>query len=123
MTNYKMVREFHAAFNCPLDAPEKLNDKPFTDLRHELIREEFAELAEAVAEGDRLGVLDALTDILYVTYGYGAALGLDLDTSFKRVHESNMSKLGQDGKPIFREDGKVLKGPHYFKPDLADLVA
>ena len=70
----------------------------------------------------RLGVLDALTDILYVTYGYGAALGMDLDTSFKRVHESNMSKLDEDGKPIFREDGKVLKGPNYFKPNLTDLV-
>lgn len=122
MSNYQMVREFHAKFLAPLDEPQRLNDQPFVDLRHELIREEFAELKEAAAEKDMVGVVDALADILYVTYGYGAALGIDLDEAFRRVHESNMSKLGADGKPIFREDGKVLKGPGYFKPDLVDLA-
>ena len=87
-------------------------------MRLELIAEELGELEEAIANKDLVGIADALTDILYVTYGAGHAFGLDLDACFREVQRSNMSKLGEDGKPIYREDGKVLKGPNYSEPDL-----
>jgi len=93
------------------------NDK-IVQLRCELIKEELEELNEAIKNRDIKEVADALTDILYVTYGAGHAFGIDLDNCFKEVQQSNMSKLGSDGKPIYNEQGKVLKGPSYFKPDL-----
>ena len=87
-------------------------------LRYELIKEELEELKQAINDKDIKEVADALTDILYVTYGAGTAFGIDLDECFDEVHRSNMSKLGSDGKPIYNDIGKVMKGPNYFKPDL-----
>lgn len=96
--------------------------KNIQELRIELINEELEELKEAISNKNLIEVADALTDILYVTYGAGHAFGIDLDLCFKEVQESNMSKLGEDGKPIYREDGKVLKGSNYFAPDLTKFV-
>jgi|TARA_B110000211_G_scaffold220693_2_gene267571 predicted HAD superfamily Cof-like phosphohydrolase len=97
------------------------NDK-IVKLRYELILEELNELKEAISQNDIKEVADALTDILYVTYGAGHAFGIDLDKCFDEVQNSNMSKLGSDGKPIYNEQGKVMKGPNYFKPDLTRFV-
>ena len=94
-----------------------------TSLRYELIYEELEELKEAIINKDIKEVADALTDILYVTYGAGHAFGINLDKCFKEVQNSNMSKLGNDGKPIYNDKGKVMKGPNYFKPDLNKFVA
>ena len=96
--------------------------KNIQELRIELINGELEELKEAISNKNLVEVADALTDILYVTYGAGHAFGIDLDLCFKEVQESNMSKLGEDGKPIYREDGKVLKGSNYFAPDLTKFV-
>tara|TARA_R100001460_G_C3533306_1_gene173752 strand:- start:639 stop:986 length:348 start_codon:yes stop_codon:yes gene_type:complete len=92
------------------------------ELRLELIAEELDELSDAVADRDMIEIADALTDLLYVVYGAGHAFGIDLDECFREVHASNMSKLGPDGRPIHREDGKVMKGPGYFKPDLENIL-
>jgi len=97
------------------------NDK-IVKLRSELIKEEFEELNQAINDNDIKEVADALTDILYVTYGAGHAFGIDLDKCFNEVQQSNMSKLGSDGKPIYNENGKVMKGPSYFKPDLNKFI-
>ena len=94
-----------------------------TTLRYDLIKEELSELKEAIDKKDIKEVADALTDILYVTYGAGHAFGIDLDKCFEEVQNSNMSKLGKDGKPIYNEKGKVMKGPNYFKPNLKKFVA
>ena len=102
----------------PSFSSEKINN-----LRFELIKEELNELKEALDNKDLLEVADALTDILYVTYGAGHSFGIDLDKCFEEVQNSNMSKLGLDGKPIFNDKGKVMKGPNYYKPDLAKFVA
>ena len=93
-----------------------------SELRYDLIKEEVDELREALDNRDLVGVADALTDILYVTYGAGHSFGIDLDKCFEEVQSSNMSKLGEDGKPIYREDGKVLKGPTYFPPNLKKVI-
>ena len=98
-------------------------DDKTTLLRQELIEEELTELKEAIQNKDIKEVADALTDILYVTYGAGHAFGINLDKCFEEVQNSNMSKLGNDGKPIFNEKGKVMKGPNYFKPNLNKFVA
>jgi len=97
-------------------------DDKLKALRYELIREELEELREAMENNDIVEVADALTDILYVTYGAGAAFGIDLNATFAEVQRSNMSKLGEDGKPIYREDGKIMKGPAYFKPNLKAVL-
>ena len=99
-----------------------LPNEDVMDLRYELIREELDELAEGLVNKDIVEIADALTDILYVVYGAGAAFGIDLDKCFEEVQSSNMSKLGEDGKPIYNETGKVMKGPKYFKPDLTKFV-
>jgi|TARA_B100001093_G_scaffold502146_1_gene554718 predicted HAD superfamily Cof-like phosphohydrolase len=99
------------------DKAEFPNEK-IVKLRFELIKEELEELKQAINDKDIKEVADALTDILYVTYGAGTAFGIDLDKCFDEVHQSNMSKLGSDGKPIYNDIGKVMKGPNYFKPDL-----
>jgi predicted HAD superfamily Cof-like phosphohydrolase len=118
-SNFKKVQEFHKAFglNYPtvptLDIPEEL-----TILRAKLIDEEVKELKEGVANNDLFNVAKELADILYVVYGYADCLGIDLDVAFAEVHRSNMSKLGPDGKPIYREDGKILKGPNYSPADM-----
>jgi len=104
--------------NKPSFSSDKINN-----LRYDLIKEELGELKEAIENKDLLEVADALTDILYVTYGAGHAFGIDLDKCFEEVQSSNMSKLNEDGKPIYNESGKVMKGPKYFKPDLTKYVS
>ena len=117
-TPLDMVREFTYAMDQPLDEKHGFSRK-LEDMRWSLIKEEFAEVRDAVGYAD---ILKELADLVYVTYGYAATYGWDLDEAVRRVHKSNMSKLGVDGKPLKRPDGKVLKGPNYKKPDLTDLV-
>jgi len=118
MTNNEKVKAFMLAFGqaCP-DRPA-FPDEATMNLRLKLIAEEVAEFAESVQNEDLVNAAKELSDILYVVYGAGIAMGLDLDEVFAHVHDSNMSKLGADGKPVYREDGKVIKGPHYYSPDL-----
>jgi predicted HAD superfamily Cof-like phosphohydrolase len=118
MTNFEMVAEFMSAFGQEVNKSATLRNEDVQKLRVALIEEELQELIDAIRDEDTVEVADALTDLLYVVYGAGHAFGLDLDTCFKEVHASNMSKLGDDGKPIHREDGKVLKGPSFFQPNL-----
>ncbi len=123
MTNYEKVKEFMNTFGQNVNNKPTMIDYKTAKLRLDLIYEEYTELEEAILdEKDIVSVADALTDILYVTYGAGLAFGIDLDKCFKEVHRSNMSKLGLDGKPIYREDGKVLKGPNYTEPDLKSVI-
>ena len=123
MSNFENVRKFMKTFGQEVrEKPGFPNDK-ITSLRYDLITEEIGELKEAMENKDIKEVADALTDILYVTYGAGHAFGIDLDKCFQEVQDSNMSKLGSDGKPIYNEKGKVMKGPNYFKPDLGKYVA
>lgn len=99
-----------------------LVDKDVSDLRLKLIKEEVSELEQAIEQNNLIEIADALTDILYVVYGAGATYGIDLDACFKEVHRSNMSKLDKNGNPIYRKDGKVLKGPYYKPPDLESIL-
>ena len=121
-TNFQQVGHFMSTFGQEVKEAPDFPAKKIQDLRIELISEELDELKEAIARHQITDIADALTDILYVTYGAGHAFGINLDLCFKEVQESNMSKLGEDGKPIYREDGKVLKGPNYFPPDLTRFV-
>lgn len=121
-TNFEKARDFMRAFGQNVHSRASLQDEKTSELRYELIREELEELREAIDKQDLLEIADALTDILYVTYGAGHAWGIDLDTCYTEVHRSNMSKLGHDGKPIHREDGKVMKGPGYSKPNLVPII-
>ena len=122
MSNFSKVGVFMKTFGQEVkDKPSFSTDK-INKLRLDLIKEELNELTEAMNNKDLLEVADALTDILYVTYGAGHAFGINLDKCFDEVQNSNMSKLGKDGKPIFNEFGKVMKGPNYFKPDLAKFI-
>ena len=121
-THFQQVREFHEAFGVTNQDKPGFPDFRTRALRIGLIEEEFDELIQADAEGDLIGVADALADLAYVVNGMALQYGIDLDACFAEVHASNMSKLGEDGKPIYREDGKVLKGPNYFKPNLAPFV-
>ena len=121
-TNFEKARDFMRAFGQNVQSRASLQDKKTAELRYELIREELEELREAIDKENLLEIADALTDILYVTYGAGHAWGIDLDTCYTEVHRSNMSKLGEDGKPIHREDGKVMKGPGYSKPNLIPVI-
>jgi predicted HAD superfamily Cof-like phosphohydrolase len=118
MTNFEMVAEFMTAFDQEVHTNVHIPNEDTQKLRVALIEEELGELSDAIRDNDIIEVADALTDLLYVVYGAGHAFGLDLDKCFKEVHASNMSKLGDDGKPIHREDGKVLKGPSFFQPNL-----
>ena len=122
MTNFEKVGEFMKTFGQEVKTKAKLNNDKINDLRISLINEELEELKKAINDNDILEVADALTDILYVTYGAGHAFGINLDKCFNEVQESNMSKSGSDGKPIYNEFGKVLKGPNYFKPDLSKFL-
>jgi len=117
-TNFELVGDFMEAFGQEVHLEPHWPDFSTRELRVDLIEEELEELKVAIANEDPVEVADALTDLLYVVYGAGHAFGLDLDTCFNEVHASNMSKLGEDGKPVYREDGKVLKGPNFFKPNL-----
>ena len=123
MTNFESVRKFMETFGQEIkEKPGFPNDK-IVSLRFNLIKEELEELKEAMENKDIKEVADALTDILYVTYGAGHAFGINLNKCFQEVQNSNMSKLGEDGKPIYNDKGKVMKGPNYFKPNLSKFVA
>ena len=122
MSNFSKVGVFMKTFGQEVkDKPSFSTDK-INKLRFDLIKEEFEELKDAIDKKDLLEVADALTDILYVTYGAGHAFGIDLDKCFEEVQNSNMSKLDKNGKPIYNESGKVMKGPGYFKPNLSKFV-
>jgi len=123
MTNFESVKKFMETFGQEIREKAGFPNEKITSLRYELIKEELDELKEAMDNKDIKEVADALTDILYVTYGAGHAFGVDLDKCFEEVQNSNMSKLGSDGKPIYNDKGKVMKGPNYFKPDLTKFVA
>ena len=123
MSNFESVKTFMKTFDQEVKEKAGFPSDKITSLRYELIYEELEELKEAIINKDIKEVADALTDILYVTYGAGHAFGINLDKCFQEVQNSNMSKLGNDGKPIYNDKGKVMKGPNYFKPDLNKFVA
>ena len=123
MSNFESVKKFMETFGQEIKEKAGFPDDKITSLRYELIKEELEELKEAIVSRDIKEVADALTDILYVTYGAGHAFGINLDKCFKEVQNSNMSKLDLNGKPIYNEKGKVMKGPNYFKPNLSKFVA
>ena len=123
MTNFESVKKFMETFGQEIREKAGFPNEKITTLRYDLIKEELDELKEAMENKDIKEVADALTDILYVTYGAGHAFGVNLDKCFKEVQNSNMSKLDSDGKPIYDDKGKVMKGPNYFKPDLSKFVA
>ena len=122
VTNFEKVIQFMNTYNQEVKRKAVFPDATTTHLRVDLIEEELDELKEAIANDDLVEVADALTDLLYVVYGAGAAFGINLDACFHEVHSSNMSKLGEDGKPIYREDGKVMKGPNFREPALRDIL-
>ena len=122
MTNFEKVGLFMKTFNQEVKTSSGLSSEKINTLRINLISEELEELKKAISDNNIVEIADALTDILYVTYGAGHAFGINLDKCFNEVQESNMSKLDQDGKPIFNEHGKVMKGPSYFKPDLSKFL-
>ena len=123
MTNFEKVKKFMETFGQEIKEKASFPNNKITTLRYDLIREELKELKEAMDNRDIKEVADALTDILYVTYGAGHAFGINLDKCFEEVQNSNMSKLGTDGKAIYNDKGKVMKGPNYFKPNLGKFVA
>ena len=122
MSNFEDVKKFMETFGQIVRTKPQLPDKETMQLRYDLIEEELNELEHAMKTKNLKEVADALADILYVTYGAGCAYGIDLDKCFKEVQRSNMSKLGEDGKPIFNEKGKVMKGPNYIEPNLKQFV-
>ena len=122
MTNFQKVKIFMETFGQEVKTQPSFSSEKINNLRYNLIKEELDELKKAMDNKDLLEVADALTDILYVTYGAGIAFGIDLDKCFDQVQKSNMSKLDKDGKPIYNQAGKVMKGPNYFKPDLSKFV-
>ena len=122
MSNFNKVKTFMETFGQEVKNKPSFSTEKINKLRYDLIKEELDELKEAMKNKDLLEVADALTDILYVTYGAGHAFGIDLDKCFEEVQNSNMSKLDENGKPIYNESGKVMKGPKYFKPDLTNLL-
>ena len=122
MTNFEKVGIFMKTFGQEVKQSSSFSTDKINALRVSLIREELDELIEAMNKKDLVEVADALTDILYVTYGAGHAFGINLDDCFEEVQNSNMSKLDKDGKPIYNENGKVMKGPNYFKPDLSKFI-
>ena len=123
MTNFESVRKFMETFGQEVKKKAEFPNDKITSLRYDLIKQELGELREAIEKKDIKEVADALTDILYVTYGAGHAFGINLDKCFEEVQNSNMSKLGEDGKPIYNDKGKVMKGPNYFEPNLDKFVA
>ena len=123
MSNFERVRKFMKIFGQEVKEKAEFPDNKITSLRYDLINEELEEFKQAIDKKDIKEVADALTDILYVTYGAGHAFGINLDKCFEEVQKSNMCKLGNDGKPIYNQKGKVMKGPNYFKPNLKKFVA
>ena len=122
MTNFEKVGLFMKTFGQEVKTNPSLSSDKINKLRIDLIEEELEELKEAINKKDLKETVDALTDILYVAYGAGHAFGVNLDKCFEEVQNSNMSKLGEDGKPIYNENGKVMKGPNYFKPNLNQFL-
>jgi len=122
MSNFKKVKTFMNTYGQDVKEKPIFPDEKIVQLRIALIEEELNELKEAIKKNDIVEVADALTDILYVTYGAGHSFGVDLDKCFEEVQSSNMSKLGENGKPIYNESGKVMKGPNYFAPNLKKLL-
>ena len=122
MSNFNKVKTFMEIFGQEVKTKPSFSTEKINSLRYDLIKEELEELKIAIENKDLLEVADALTDILYVTYGAGHAFGVDLDKCFIEVQESNMSKLDLDGKPIYNDFGKVMKGPNYFKPNLKKFI-
>ncbi len=122
MTNFEKVGKFMETFGQEVKSKSSFSSEKINSLRVSLIEEELEELKQAMSEKNLLEVADALTDLLYVTYGAGHAFGINLDKCFDEVQKSNMSKLGLDGKPIYSDKGKVLKGPKYFKPNLSHFL-
>ena len=123
MSNFQSVKKFMETFGQEVKNKAEFPKEKIVKLRLNLIQEELEEFREAVKKKDIKEVADSLTDILYVTYGAGHAFGIDLDSCFQEVQNSNMSKLGDDGKPIYNDQGKVMKGPKYFKPDLGKYIS
>ena len=123
MSNFESVKKFMKTFGQEVKEKAEFPSDKITSLRYDLISEELSEFKEAINNKDIKEVADALTDILYVTYGAGHAFGINLDKCFEEVQRSNMSKLGKDGKPIYNDKGKVMKGPNYFEPNLNKFVA
>ena len=123
MSNFNKVGTFMKTFGQEVKSKPSFSSDKINKLRIDLIKEELDELQEAMKNNDLLEVADALTDILYVTYGAGHAFGIDLDKCFDEVQNSNMSKLGENGEPIYNDSGKVMKGPNYFKPNLSKFVS
>ena len=122
MSNFQSVKKFMQTFGQEVKDKTEFPDKKIVQLRYDLIKEELEEFNEAIKDKDMTEIADALTDILYVTYGAGHAFGIDLDECFNEVQKSNMSKIGVNGKPIYNESGKVMKGPNYFKPNLKKFL-
>ena len=122
MTNFEKVGTFMKTFGQDVKQSSSFSNDKINELRVSLIKEELDELIEAINKKDLVEVADALTDILYVTYGAGHAFGINLDECFQEVQNSNMSKLDSNGKPIYNDKGKVMKGPNYFKPDLSKFL-
>mgnify|MGYP001209050344 CR=1 FL=1 len=123
MSNFNKVGTFMKTFGQEVKSKPSFSSNKINKLRIDLIKEELDELQEAMKNNDLIEVADALTDILYVTYGAGHAFGIDLDKCFEEVQNSNMSKLGENGEPIYNDSGKVMKGPNYFKPNLSKFVS
>lgn len=121
-TAFEQLKEFHLTYQAYTGDTPHLPSKEVRDLRMDILREEFEEYEEAEANDDLVEIADALSDIIYIAVGTGVAYGLPMDKIFNEVHRSNMSKLGEDGKPIFREDGKVLKGPNFTPPRIAEII-
>ena len=122
MSNFDDVRTFMETYGQEVNTKPSFPDEKIVQLRYDLIKEELDELSSAIKDRDIVEVADALTDLLYVVYGAGHSWGIDLDKCFAEVQRSNMSKLGKDGKPIYNEKGKVMKGPNYFKPNLKQFL-
>ncbi len=122
MTNFQKVKTFMETFGQEVKSKPSFSSEKINHLRYSLIKEELEELKQAIDKKDLLEVADALTDILYVTYGAGHAFGINLDACFNEVQDSNMSKLDDDGKPIYNDSGKVMKGPNYYKPNLSKFL-
>ena len=122
MTNFNSVKKFMEVFGQEVKTKAEFPSEKIIKLRYNLIKEELDDFEEALKDKDLKEVADALTDILYVTYGAGHAFGIDLDKCFDEVQRSNMSKLGEDGKPLYNEHGKVMKGPKYFQPNLGKFI-
>lgn len=121
-TNHNKVKEFHETYGAYISEESKLPDSSIRKLRKDLLQEEFDEYMKAEEDNDLVEIADALGDMMYIIYGTAISYGIPLDDVFNEIHSSNMSKLGEDGKPIRREDGKILKGPKFFRPDIAKFL-